>query len=197
MINDKFSKRKVYFVSSLAAKSKYADVFKEIANIFRELDFVVWDDVNKVNHEEAKNFDSKQIKDYYLSVQKRIKEADIFVAELSQPSSAVGYEIGYAVANDKPVLILRSDKLKTTPGAPLRGNPSRLLTIFKYNKYNLRERIESFLKKAERGIFVKRLPIEFTQDQVDHIQMRQKKDKKTSFNATVRSIIEEDITRKS
>jgi hypothetical protein len=197
MIKNDFSKRKVYFVSSLVAKDKYANVFQEIGKIFRELDFIVWDDVNKVSPEEAKSYSNREIKDYYISVQKRIKEADIFVAEMSQSSSAVGYEVGYAVANDKPVLILRSDELKTTPGAPLRGNPSRLLTIYKYNKYNLRERIESFLKKAERGIFVKRLPIEFTQDQVDHIQMRQKKDKKTSFNATVRSIIEEDITRKS
>lgn len=195
MVNSLMSKRKVYFVASLVAKEEYGDIFKEVAKIFNDLDFILWDDVNKVSADDARKYTAKEIKDYYVSVQKRIKEADIFVAELSRPSSAVGYEIGYAVANDKPVLILRSDKLTTELGAPLRGNPSRLLTIFKYNKYNLKERIKSFLKKAEKGIFVKRIPIEFTQDQVDHIQIRQKKDKKPSFNSTVRSIIAEDIER--
>lgn len=187
------SNKKIYFVASLAAKELYGESFMEIAHILRNMGYVVWDDVNNVDVDEAHAFDKKQITDYYVSVQKRIKEADIFIAELSQPSSAVGYEIGFAVANDKPVLVLRSDKLKTIPGAPLRGNPSKLLTIYKYNKYNLKERIESFLKKAEKGIFVKRVPIEFTQEQVDYIQKRQKIDKKSSFNAAVRSVINDSI----
>ncbi len=190
-----FNKKKVYFVASLAAKEQYGKYFEQIASILRDLGFIVWDDVNNIGIEEAHGFSKEKITDYYVSVQKKIKEADIFIAELSHPSSAVGYEIGYAVANDKPVLVLRSDKVKTVPGAPLRGNPSKLLTIYKYNKYNLKERIESFLKKAQKGIFVKRIPIEFTQEQVDHIQKRQRIDKKSSFNATVRGIINEDITR--
>jgi nucleoside 2-deoxyribosyltransferase len=186
-------KRKVYFVASLVAKEEFGETFKQIARIFRDLGYAVSDDVNKVTANEARDYTDKEIREYYKSVQKRIKESDIFVAELSKPSSAVGYEIGFAVANDKPSLILRSDKLTSEPGAPLRGNPSKHLNIFKYNKYNLRERIESFLKKAERGIFIKRVPIEFTQDQLDHIQYRQKREKRPSFNATVRLIIDEDI----
>lgn len=191
------NKRKVYFVASLVAKDEYEWAFKEIAQIFRDLGYIVWDDVNKVSADEARSYDNKEIKEYYQSVQKRIKEADIFVAELSKPSSSVGYEIGFAVANDKPSLVLRSDKLKTEPGAPLRGNPSKHLNIMKYNKYNLKERIQSFLKKAERGIYIKRVPVEFTQDQLDHIQYRQKNEKKSSFNATVRMIIDEDIIQKT
>lgn len=192
-MKDRYSNKKVYFVASLAGKEQYGEFFKEIALFLRSLGYTVWDDVNTVNVDEAHAFDKKRITDYYVSVQKRIKEADIFIAELSHPSSAVGYEIGFAVANDKPVLVLRSDKLKTVPGAPLRGNPSKLLTIYKYNKYNLHERIESFLKKAEKGIFVKRIPIEFTQEQVDYIQEKQRVNKKSSFNATVRSLINDAI----
>lgn len=189
--------REIYFVASLVAKDEFDWAFKEIAKIFRKKGYLVWDDVNNVTADEARGYDDKKIKEYYQSVQKRIKQADIFVAELSKPSSAVGYEIGFAIGNDKPTLILRSDTIKTQLGAPLRGNPSKLLTIFKYNKYNLEEVIESFLKKAERGIFAKRMPIEFTQEQIDHIQKRQRDDKKTSFNATVRMIIDEDIDNKA
>lgn len=193
----KENKRKVYFVASLVAKDEYGWAFKEIAKILKAKGYIVSDDVNKVSAQEAREYTDKEIKDYYRSVQQRIKEADIFVAELSKPSSAVGYEIGFAVANDKPSLVLRSDKLKTEPGAPLRGNPSKHLNIFKYNKYNLEEVIESFLKKAERGILAKKVPIEFTQDQLDHIQIRQKQEKRPSFNSTVRLIIDEDIDRRS
>lgn len=193
---NKENKRTVYFVASLAAKDEYDWAFKQIAKSFKDLRYTIWDDVNKISADDARKYTDKEIREYYQGVQKRIKESDIFVAELSKPSSAVGYEIGYAVANDKPTLVLRSDKLQTEPGAPLRGNPSRHLHIFKYNKYNLTERIESFIKKAEKGIFVKRVPVEFTQNQLDHIHKRQKNDKKSSFNATVRMIIDENISSK-
>ena len=187
----KKSKGSVYFVASLMGKEEFGKQYQLIADAFRDLGYEVWDDVNKISFDEAKAFTKEEITKYFSQVQKKIKQADIFVAEESQHSSAIGYEIGFAVGNNKPALVLRLDHL-SPPGAPFRGNPSKLLNYVRYNEKNLKRKIEQFIRKAEKGLFVKRLPIEFTQNQVEYVEYRQiSGDKKTSFNAAVRALIDE------
>ncbi|MEK6828108.1 MAG: ATPase, T2SS/T4P/T4SS family, partial [Nanoarchaeota archaeon] len=77
------------------------------------------------------------------------------------------------------------------------ANPSKLVTLVEYTEKNLKAKLEQFMKKAKKGIFVKRLPIEFTHNQVEYVEYRQRSDgKKKSFNATVREIIEDAKLRK-
>ncbi len=184
------TKGKVYFVAALIAKNEYGKYWQKIADTFRDLGYEVWDDVNNISADEARQYSKEQITDYFKEVQKRIKDADIFVAEESHSSSSIGYEIGYAMGNNKPCLVLRMDHLSPS-GAPLRGNPSKLLSYVNYNPQNLERRIKQFEKKARKGIFVKRLPIEFTQNQVEYVMYRQTAGpKKKSFNSAVREIID-------
>lgn len=186
------TQRRVYFVGSLSAKDKYGWAYEKIAMAFRERGYFVWDDVNIVDWNLAQNLNDSEMKQYQTGVLKRIRNCDIFVAEISYPSSSIGYEIGYAVAQSKPILLLRSDDLKNKPGSAIRGNNSNLLNLLTYNQNNLVNQINKFLKKAQKGIFAKRLPIEFTQGQVDFIEKLQSINKK-SFNATVREIIDNAI----
>ena len=180
----------VYFVASMVGKEKFHEQYKKIAGDFRELGCEVIDDINKVKPEEAWERTPAQTKKYFAEVIKKIKSSDIMVAEDSHPSSAVGYEIGYAVGNNKPTLILRHESISGL-GAPFKGNPSKLLTAVKYNDMTLKKKLIQFLRKAEKGVFVKRLPIEFTDLQVKYVEYRQRRDgKKKSFNATVREIID-------
>ncbi|MFC1722058.1 nucleoside 2-deoxyribosyltransferase [Patescibacteria group bacterium] len=191
----KRDKRIVYFVASLVGKEEYGVYYKQIAKVFSDLGYEVWDDVNHISPDEARLYTKKQIINYFSDVQKRIKKADIFVAEESQPSTSIGYEIGYAVGNNIPSLVLRLDHL-SAPGAPFRGNQAKILSYMRYNKKNLRKKVEQFLRKAQKGIFVKRLPIEFTQEQVDYVEYRQiSTTRKKSFNACIREIIEESMSK--
>lgn len=188
---------KVYFVGSLATSPDKREIYKRIANIFEDNDCEVWDDVNHITPEGAQAFTDKEIKEYQIGIETRIRNCDIFVAEISKPSSSIGYEMCYALTHNKPTLLLRDGSLKTKLGAPLRGNPSKLLHIGKYTNSDLEKKILTFLRKARKGIFVTRTPIDFTQEQVDYIKERQEEGtKRKSFASTVRKIIQESIENK-
>lgn len=193
MTRKKLHSKSAYFVAPLYAKNKLGDIYKEVADILESNGFEVHDDVNKVNAEDAKKMSDQEIAKYFTEVEKLIRQCDIFVAELTEPSPSVGYEIGYAIANSKPVLILRDENSQGTLGAPFRANSSKLITILKYNEDNLKHELEKFIRKAEKGIFVKRLPIEFTENQVSYVSKLQDKYKLRSFNASIRFIVDKAI----
>jgi len=59
-----------------------------------------------------------------------IRESDLLVAEVSTPSHGVGYEIGYALNLDKPVLSLYQKGVVLSK--MISGNPHPLLTVMEY-----------------------------------------------------------------
>jgi hypothetical protein len=183
--------RTIYLRASLSGKDKYGQFYKQIAKIFTSLGYTVWDDVNQFELDYFSDKESNYIKKHFVQTQKKIRNCDIFVAEASKPSSAVGYEIGYAMAFDKPVLVLRHDDFADKKmGVPFVGNPSKLMNILSYNDKNLSDKIKRFERRAQKGIFIKRIPIEFTKDQVDYIEYIQNLRYKISFNAAVRKIVD-------
>lgn len=181
----------VYFVASLVGKQKYQMEYKLIAEAFRKIGCTVWDDINNADPEKIWNRSKEQSEKYISEVQRKIKDADIFVGELSHASSSIGYEIGFAVGNSKPVLVLVKEGVPGV-GEPFRGSKNKLLTVTSYTDSNLTSKIKSFVKKAEKGIFIKRLPIEFTQNQVEYVEFRQGRGvDRQSFNSSIREIVEE------
>jgi len=59
-----------------------------------------------------------------------IRESDLLVAEVSTPSHGVGYEIGFALDLDKPVLCLYQKGVVVSK--MITGNPHPLLTVMEY-----------------------------------------------------------------
>ena len=59
-----------------------------------------------------------------------IKGCDVLVAEVSTPSHGVGYEIGYALSLNKPVLCLHKKTIKVSK--MITGNPNPLLQVSSY-----------------------------------------------------------------
>ena len=59
-----------------------------------------------------------------------IQESDLLIAEVSTPSHGVGYEIGYALDLDKPVLSLYQKGVVVSK--MISGNPHPLLTVMEY-----------------------------------------------------------------
>ncbi len=185
-------KKRIYFVAVLAKKEIYGEYYKRIVKILEDYGYTVDDDVNHISHKEALAFSESKIGRYFTKVQKLIRNCDIFVAESTAPSPSVGFEVGLAVSYSKPVLILRQDTVEFSLGAPFRAHKNKI-TVLHYNDKNLKQQIRKFLKKAERGIFIKRLPIEFTQRQLDYIENLKSKYNQRSFNSTVRLIIDKSI----
>lgn len=59
-----------------------------------------------------------------------IGDCDLLIAEVSTPSHGVGYEIGYALGLNKPVLCLYHEE--RTVSKMISGNPDPLLTVRSY-----------------------------------------------------------------
>ncbi len=70
-----------------------------------------------------------------------IRGCNVLIAEVSVPSHGVGYEIGYALAHEKPVFCLHHVERKVSK--MITGNPHPKLTVASY------ETIEDAIKKSK------------------------------------------------
>ncbi len=75
-----------------------------------------------------------------------IEECDVMIAEVSTPSTGVGYEYGYAIQIGKPVLCIYHDGLRMSK--MITGNPASNLAVATYaNEAELDEKVDTFLDK--------------------------------------------------
>ena len=82
--------------------------------------------------------------DIFLRDTSWIQDCDCLIAEISTPSHGVGYEIGYALNLDKPVLCLHHNTVRISK--MISGNPHHLLTIHTYTtRKEAFNRIDQFL----------------------------------------------------
>jgi nucleoside 2-deoxyribosyltransferase len=82
-----------------------------------------------------------------------IRMSDVLIAEVSVPSHGVGYEIGFALGLDKPVLALFAEGKKVSK--MIRGNPDPNLSVKAYKNPDqaveiIREFLSDFLREKRR-----------------------------------------------
>lgn len=78
-----------------------------------------------------------------------IDECDLMIAEVSTPSTGVGYEYGRAVQHGKPVLCIYRSGLRMSK--MITGNPARNLSVATYsNEDELDTLVDSFLKNETK-----------------------------------------------
>ncbi|MCR4427755.1 MAG: nucleoside 2-deoxyribosyltransferase [Caldiserica bacterium] len=78
-----------------------------------------------------------------------IESSDVLIAEVSIPSTGIGYEIGYALSLKKKVLCLAREGVKVS--AMIEGNKN--LTFFRYrDPQEALGALEDFLEMAEERI---------------------------------------------
>lgn len=184
-----------YFTASHRSEDKNGRSYEDIASVLTKLNINTYDKATTITNTDLQKMGKDKLEEYYKESLRQLKSADVFIAEVSTSSSTIGYEIALAIESAKPTLLLRSETIESLPGAPLVANPSKLITFSYYNEKTLESKIKTFLRKAEKGIFVKRLPIEFTQAQVEYVQYCQGIGARRSFNATVRQIIDEALSK--
>lgn len=97
--------------------------------------------------------EEKNIVALHQKLEKELKNTDIIIAELSGPSSGIGYMVAKALSYKKPVLILyHKDKASAHPPIPIRGEKSRLLFFKEYDADQLESIIEDFISKARKQL---------------------------------------------
>jgi nucleoside 2-deoxyribosyltransferase len=139
---------KIYFGGSIAGGRLYLETYQKIVSYLKAAghrvltEHVVQPDVL----ESEKKFTPQQI--YNRDIQ-WLHQCDCLIAETSNPSLGVGYEICYALRINKPVLCLYQKGVFLT--RMLTGNTSEGLVVEEYETDAQRETvIETFLASTKR-----------------------------------------------
>jgi nucleoside 2-deoxyribosyltransferase len=113
--------KKIFFAGSIRGGDKYASNYKKILDYLKKDFEVVSEHLDsKTVAEPAAPADDGKI---YTRDVRWILKSDILIAEVSQPSTGVGYEIAFAESHGKPVLALYFLDAEKTISAMISGNP--------------------------------------------------------------------------
>jgi nucleoside 2-deoxyribosyltransferase len=137
----------IYFAGSIAGGRQYVATYQRIVVYLKSCGHrVLTEHVVKPDVIEwEKGFTAEQI--YTRDIQ-WLKECDCIIAEVSNPSLGVGYEICYALRINKPVLCLYRKGIFLT--RMLTGNTTDGLVVKEYEEdTEWKEHIDMFLGRSE------------------------------------------------
>ena len=135
----------IYFCASIRGGRKFLSSYQKIVKYLQKLghnvltEHIVYDDVLGFE----KDFTPQEI---YERDIRFLNKSKVAIAEVSNPSLGVGYEICYAIEKNIPILCLYQNKYSVS--CMITGNTSHKITLFEYkNDKSLFEKIDKFLKK--------------------------------------------------
>ena len=138
---------KIYFAGSIRGGREHIDFYREIIEYLRQYGEVLTEHVgdNKLSEEGEKGLDDESI--YKRDIQ-WLSTSDIVIAEVSNPSLGVGFEIAKAIELNKCVLCLYKTQVNKKLSAMIAGCPD--ITVKEYIEIDdVKNGVENFL------IFVK------------------------------------------
>jgi nucleoside 2-deoxyribosyltransferase len=101
---------KIYFSGSIRGGRKYQPIYKEIINYLKKYGEVLTEHIGRNNLNEGEWPDEL----IYEKDMEWLEEADVLIAEVSQPSLGVGYEIRRAEELKKKILCLYKNGIKVS-----------------------------------------------------------------------------------
>ncbi len=102
------------------------------------------------------SFKNADLAEIHKTILRKIREADVVIADTSTSSSSVGYEIAMAQAERKPILVLHNKKRIGFLADILGGNTAKIFKLVQYDEIekSLAE-VDAFLKSARDMIDTK------------------------------------------
>lgn len=136
--------RKIYFAGSIRGGRNDQHLYSEMIGEIKKTDIVLTEHVGVSNINVIENTDGKDQKIYEQDTS-WLKECDMVIAECTNPSLGVGYELAFAEKLGKPVYIFY-DHSRSELSAMLKGNS--YFHIFSYKtKEELYAQLHSVLLK--------------------------------------------------
>ena len=132
---------KIYFAGSIAGGRKDVKIYKQIIQTLEFYGTVLTEHIGELNIDHLVEGKIKD-KDIFQRDRKWLNSADVLLAEVSTPSLGVGYEIGIAEAQRKPILCLYKKSINKRLSAMIQGN-----NYIKCNEYQDINNIKDILKK--------------------------------------------------
>lgn len=117
---------KVFFSGSIRGGGEYLSYYHQILNYLRSFGEIISEHLDQEIQVDSQG----KASDFAIYARdiRWIRESDLLIAEVSQPSIGVGYEIAYAEAFNKPILALYYSGAENAMSAMISGNP-RITTI--------------------------------------------------------------------
>ncbi len=129
---------------------------------------------------------------FFESYVRKIKSCDMIIAEVSQPSIAVGYQVFYATAYKKPILALYSKDVSNKEDIKsIISINSPYITLKKYTKKTLPYIIKTFLGK--RNAVLKKFNFIISEEIEDYIEWLSKMKPDKSKSELLREKIEREV----
>jgi dTMP kinase len=135
----------VYFTASFSSGRQFLKQYQKIISHLKSKSNQVHGEQLLLEKPEL-NGDGKKAEDIFSREKKKIEDADIVVAEVSEPSLGVGSEIAYALTLDKPVLCLFYKESPNKLSPMIAGNPSDSLYLEHYDEDNIKAVISDFVR---------------------------------------------------
>lgn len=112
--------RKIYFAGSIRGGRNDQHLYADLINEIKKTDIVLTEHIgiSNINVKETTDKNEKQI---YEQDTSWLKECDMVIAECTNPSLGVGYELAFAEKIGKPVYIFY-DHSRTQLSAMLKGD---------------------------------------------------------------------------
>lgn len=136
----------IYFAASIRGGRDDQEVYKEIIELLREFGTVLTEHFGN-NEITSVGGTGKDVEHIYAQDMAWIKQAEVIVAEVTQPSLGVGYEIGRAEDMGKPILCLYREQSDRTLSAMIRGNTKLVV-----QNYKTIEDVKSILGEFFKGL---------------------------------------------
>jgi nucleoside 2-deoxyribosyltransferase len=123
---------KIYFACSITGGRQDEKMYQKLVGVLLEMGIEV--PTAHIAETGIEEMDAKEdARDIYQRDVNWIQESDSMIAEVSTPSHGVGYEIGFALTQDKPVLCLHDRSVKVSK--MITGNTHPLLKIASYQDF--------------------------------------------------------------
>jgi hypothetical protein len=137
-------KKKVYFSGSISGGRADAELYSRIIAHIKKTDRVLTEHIGDVHYTTA-NRTLKDEQATYEQDTEWLRECDLVIAECTQPSLGVGYEMAYAEQLGKPTYVFYRPS-RSHLSAMISGDP-----FFRVLAYDTEEEIEREIDKILRG----------------------------------------------
>lgn len=140
---------KIYFAASAALLQQQTSVYKKIISLLRKNGHKILDSwiIERLKKPTAPPFSSKELLLKQLNL---IQDCEVMVVEVSTRSFGVGYLIGQALAEHKPILCLYpQEKGLEDLSTLIKGTTSSLITLRRYTEDSLDEVITDYFENIK------------------------------------------------
>lgn len=140
--------KKVYFGASISGGRDHAHTYADIVAYIKDCDALVLSEIFADPSLSAETGHTKEmtLREIWQRDVDWINQADVVIAEVTQPSLGVGYEIGLAESLKKPILALFNITAGRRISPMIGGSPN--VTVFSYEDVaEIKAAVQDFIAK--------------------------------------------------